>query len=96
MNKENRENKLFEKINKSKNGHYCHAFEGTADQFIATIDSIVDEFFGEFSIKTIIDFLQTLEIYYYDPANSDDENMIAEDELYNFNIKNYIKENYFL
>lgn len=85
-------NKLLEKIITARNGHYCHAFEGNLETFQNFIDDVFDEFSDEFSIETITEFLQTLELYYYNPDN---ENSEDENALYNFSIKNYIKENYY-
>jgi hypothetical protein len=85
-------NALLEKIIKNRNGHYCHAFEGNLDDFKNLIDCLIDEFNKEFPIETIIDFIQSMEIYYLDDDYDDTE---SESELYNFSIKDYINENYF-
>lgn len=76
-------NKLLEKIIKSRNGHYCHVVEVSDVYDLENIaEAIIQENENEFDPETIIDFLETLEVYCLDDAN--------ESEVFAFNFREYI------
>ena len=66
---------------------YVHALEvNDVYELESIIEELVDEFIDDYSIKDIIDFVTSLEIYYL--GDDDDE----ERRVFNFNIKNKIKQ----
>lgn len=66
--------------------HYCHALEvNDAMELESIIESIIENFTNEgFSAADIKDFCNTLSIYCLNDDN--------EEEVYNFNINEYIGE----
>ena len=73
--------------------NYCHVLEvNSLYELQSTIDSLYDGWINEgaygikYSHSEVVKFLSTLEIYCLD----EDE----EEEVYSFNIQNYLNENY--
>ena len=65
--------------------NYCHVAEvETVYELQCIIDSIYDEFIEDFGLDTVIDFCTTLEIYCLTEGN--------EEEVYNFDIKQYLQD----
>ena len=76
-------NIILDKIYQDKQGHYCHALEvNDIFELQACIDAIYDQFIRDYTVKDIICFFDTIELYC---LNNNNEN-----EVFNFNIKNYI------
>ena len=79
------QNKIVNDIIKKRQGHYCHALEVNGVwELQACIDSLYDEFYTKYTISDIIEFFNTIELYCLDDIN--------EDDVYNFNIVEYIKQ----
>lgn len=76
-------NKLLEKIIKERQGHYCHVVEVSNEGELESIaEAIIQQNENEFDKETIIDFLETLEVYCLDDAN--------EEEVFAFSFRDYI------
>jgi len=83
-------NAILEKIINRRKGNYCHALElENVYELQYVIDELYREFKTNYSKAQIIDFFNTIQIYYL-PAEGK-ENPREENELYNFNIEEYIK-----
>lgn len=79
-------NKILETIIKNR-FNYCHVIEIECKyDLMSTIDNIYDEFIRDYSHKEVLEFINTLEVY----CLEDDH----ENEVYNFDINNYLIENY--
>ena len=96
--------RLLNHIIKERNGHYCHALElDSAYSYECVIEQIVSEYKDSFTLDEIIDFFNSISLYYYYDADSDDpeynlteeQQEIAEDELYNFDYVSCIKDCYY-
>ena len=82
-------NPIYQEILDARNGHYVHALEVSNVYELESIcESLFDEYIDKYSIEVLIDFCSTLEIYYFDDEN---ENEINENEVYNFNITEFLK-----
>lgn len=80
-------NRISEQILEQRKGHYCHALEvENVYHLESVIESLVGEFHKDFSLEEITDFICSMELYCLVEEN--------EEEVYNFNINEYIKENY--
>ena len=78
-------NALFEQVIKERNGHYCHVIEVEDKYEMECIaEAIIEQHEHEYSEETIIDFLETLEVYCLNDDN--------EDEVFNFSFTDYIKD----
>lgn len=78
-------NRLFDDIIKSRNGHYCHDIEvNDKYELESFLDSFIDEFKDKYSNKNIKDFLMSLSIHSLSDKN--------EEEIYSFSIYEYIKD----
>ena len=76
-------NKILNHVINIRQGHYCHALEvNDIFELQACIDAIYNEFIRDYTVKDIICFFDTIELYCLNDNN--------ESEVYNFNIKNYI------
>ena len=76
-------NKILENIYKNRS-NYCHALEvSNKYELISCIESLYDEFIIEYTLDELIDFFNTMSIYCLDEE---------EEEVYNFDINNYLKE----
>ena len=82
-------NPIYQEILDIRNGHYVHALEVSNVYELESIcESLFNEYIDKYSIEVLIDFCSTLEIYYFDDEN---ENEINENEVYNFNITEFLK-----
>jgi len=79
-------NKILETIIKNR-FNYCHVIEIECKyDLISTIDFIYDEFIRDYSHKEVLEFINTLEVYCLEDKH--------EEEVYNFDINNYLIQNY--
>lgn len=85
-------NTLLEKVINSRDGHYCHVVEVSDIYDLENIvEAIVSENQNEFDAETIIDFLETLTVYYMENEEESEEyNKGKETEVYDFNFREYI------
>ena len=82
-------NPIYQEILDARNGHYVHALEvSNIYELESILESLFDEYIDKYSIEVLIDFCNTLEIYYFDDEN---ENEIDENEVYNFNVTEFLK-----
>lgn len=95
--------RLLDHIITQRNGHYCHALElANYYEYECVIEQIVSDYKDSFTLDEIIGFFNSISLYYYYDADSDDEEYrlteeqqdIAEEELYNFDYVECIKECY--
>lgn len=78
-------NKILEKVLEARNGHYVHALEvNDVYELQSCVDSLYDEFSSKYSSNEVNEFITSLQIYCLDDSN--------EDEVYNFNINEYLNE----
>ena len=76
-------NALLEKVIKQREGYYCHCVEVSDVYDLENIaEAIIQENETEFDKETIINFLETLEVYCLDYAN--------EKEIFAFDFREYI------
>lgn len=91
-------NKILNKVIESRKGHYVHALECfDLDELMKCIDNIANEFTEDegYTIEDIKEFFNTISIYHLEDEELDEEtNDINKDELYAFDIDNYITETY--
>lgn len=90
-------NKILNKIIEQRNGHYVHALECfDLDELKDSIESLVDQFHKQgYNMEDIKEFFNTISIYHLEDEELDEEkNDINKDELYAFDIDNYITETY--
>jgi len=85
-------NALLAKVINSRNGHYCHVVEVSEVYELESItEAIIQENETEFDAETIIDFLETLSVYYLENEEETEEyNKLKENEVYAFNFREYI------
>ena len=77
-------NPILETILESRKWHYVHALEvNDVYELESFLDNFYSEFILEFDIEIIIDFCTSLSIYCLEENN--------EEEVYDFNITNYLK-----
>ena len=97
-------NRLLSHIIAERNGHYCHALElDSVYSYECVIEQIVSEHKDSYTLEEIISFFDSISLYYYYDADSDDEEYrltkeqqdIAEEELYNFDYIQCIKDCYY-
>ena len=80
-------NPIYQEILEARNGHYVHALEvSNIYELESILESLFNEYINKYDIEIIIDFCQTLEIYYFD-----DENEVDENEVYNFDVTEFLK-----
>lgn len=96
-------NRLLNHIIKERNGHYCHALElDSVYHYECVIEQIVSDYKDTFNQDEIIGFFDSIELYYYHDADnyddivplSDEQQAIDEEELYNFDYKQFIIDCY--
>ena len=96
--------RLLDHIIAERNGHYCHALElDSAYSYECVIEQIVSEYQDSFTLDEIIDFFKSISLYYYYDEDSDDpeyrlteeQQEIAENELYSFDYVACIKDCYY-
>ena len=82
-------NPIYQEILDARNGHYVHALEvSNVYELESILESLFDEYIDKYSIETIIDFCDTLLIYYFDEEN---ENEVDENEVYNFDVTEFLQ-----
>ena len=82
-------NPIYQEILDVRNGHYIHVLEvSNVYELESILESLFNEYIDKYSIEVLIDFCSTLEIYYFDDEN---ENEIDENEVYNFNVTEFLK-----
>lgn len=82
-------NPIFQEILEARNGHYIHAVEvSNVYELKSILEALYDEYIDKYNIEIIIDFCNTLSIYYFDDEN---ENEVDENEVYNFNVTEFLK-----
>ena len=82
-------NPIYQEILDARNGHYTHVLEvSNVYELESILESLFNEYIDKYSIEVLIDFCSTLEIYYFDDEN---ENEIDENEVYNFNVTEFLK-----
>ena len=82
-------NPIYQEILDVRNGHYIHVLEVSNVYELESIcESLFNEYIDKYSIEVLIDFCSTLKIYYFDDEN---ENEINENEVYNFNVTEFLK-----
>ena len=80
-------NRILENIIEQRNGHYCHCLEVEDKyQLEETVEQLVAEFKDKYSINEIIDFFESIEVYYLGDDHQE------ETEIYSFNMKAFISE----
>lgn len=86
-------NALLNKIIEERSGHYCHAVEVSTVYDLENIaEAIVGENEDEFAMDIIIDFLESLTVYYL-PQDGEEEDKEEEERIYNFSFAEYINAN---
>ena len=85
-------NAILKEVIEARNGHYTHAVEvSTAYELECIAEAITQEHQEEHSEGTIIDFLQSLTVYYL-PEENEQENEEEEQRVHNFSFTDYVKE----
>ena len=77
-------NQIYQEVLNNRNGHYVHAFEVEGLWELKTIIESICEEHSDKLIGVVIDFLESAELYCL--------NEEYEDEVYSFNIANYVLE----
>ena len=77
-------NQILEEVLNNRNGHYVHALEVESVWELKTIIECICEEHSDKLIGIIIDFLESAELYCL--------NEEYEDEVYSFNIGDYVLE----
>ena len=85
-------NALLEKLIESRQGQYCHVVEVSEVYELENIaEAIIEENENSFDAETIIDFLETLTVYFLENEEENQEyNEEKEKEVYAFNFREYI------
>ena len=82
-------NPIYQEILDARNGRYIHVLEvSNVYELESVCESLFNEYIDKYSIEVLIDFCSTLAIYYFDDEN---ENEIDENEVYNFNVTEFLK-----
>lgn len=82
-------NPIYQEILDARNGHYVHALEvSNVYELESILESLFNEYINKYDIETIIEFCNTLSIYYFDDEN---ENEVDENEVYDFNVTEFLK-----
>jgi hypothetical protein len=80
-------NRILENIIENMGGHYCHCLEvEDLYQLEETIAQLVGEFINEYTMNEIIEFFESIEIYYLGDDHQE------ETEIYSFNMEKFIIE----
>ena len=86
-------NKILNKVIESRNGHYVHALECfDLDELKDNIEYLVNEFYEQgYNMEDIKEFFNTISVHHLEDNELDEKiNDIRKDELYAFDIDNYI------
>lgn len=102
INKSKDENRLLFHIISQRNGHYCHAFElSSVYDFQCLIDSLIEqmldsEYDRDFVTDDYISFFKSASLYYVPSEGNltDEQKEVAEKELQNFNIADYVTKKF--
>ena len=88
-------NVILNKIMESRNGNYCHVLEvSTIYELENVIESILCEFEGE-KTESFIEFFNSITVFYWNDSDLTElENEANEEEVYNFNFEESIKQNF--
>ena len=82
-------NPIYQEILEARNYHYVHALEvSNVYELESILESLFNEYIDKYSIEIIIDFCNTLSIYYFDEEN---ENEVDENEVYNFDVTEFLQ-----
>jgi hypothetical protein len=80
-------NAIFELILEQRGGNYCHAMEvSDVHELESVAEQILFEFHEVFSEDEIIEFLETMSVYYLG------ENEKMENEVYEFSFRDYLED----
>ena len=83
-------NAILKEVAEHRGGQYCHVIEVSDTSTMEVIaDAIHEEYNEEHSNEVIIDFLETLEVYYF-VEEDEDHNKEDEEAVYNFSFTDYI------
>tara|TARA_R110000744_G_scaffold7342_2_gene25278 strand:- start:1427 stop:1693 length:267 start_codon:yes stop_codon:yes gene_type:complete len=84
-------NVILEQIAKNR-VNYCHALEvSTVYELEEIVSQLFEEFRTNFDDEQILEFFNTLSIYYL-VGDDEQEDEQEEEKIYNFNFENFIKE----
>jgi len=84
-------NALLNKVIENRGGHYCHVVEVSTVYDLENIaEAIIGENENEFSIEVIMEFLESLTVYYL-PEEGEEEG--EEEKIYSFSFSKYINTN---
>ena len=88
-------NVILNKILESRNGNYCHALEvSTIYELENIIECIMSEFQGE-KTESFIEFFNSITVFYWNDSDLTElENEANEEQVYNFNFEESIKQNF--
>lgn len=78
---------ILDEVIENRKGHYVHALEVEDVYEIENVISGIADEFSSHGIEALKDFFYTMSIYY---IGNDEE---VENEVYNFNIEEYIDSN---
>lgn len=82
---------ILETIIENRNGHYVHAVEvGNEYDLQSIAEAIIEEFQESHTETEIIEFLETMEVYYL-PIDIEDYD--KEEEVFNFSFTDYVENN---
>lgn len=85
-------NKIMNEILVARNGHYCHCVEVFDIDTLETItDYIYDSYREKYGLEEVLDFLETMTIYYL-PYEEGQEIPKIEEQVYIFSFRYYIME----
>ena len=89
--------RLLDHIIKERNGHYCHALElDSVYSYECVIEQIVSDYKDSFTLDEIIEFFGSIELYFLaDECSTSEWNDAAEQDLYDFDYIECIKECYY-
>lgn len=90
-------NRLLDHIITERNGHYCHALElDSAYAYECVIEQIVSDYKDSFTVDEIIEFFDSIELYFLaDECSTSEWNDAAEQELYDFDYIQCINDCYY-
>ena len=82
-------NPIYQEILEARNYHYVHALEvSNVYELESILESLFNEYVNKYDIETIIEFCNTLDVYYFDDEN---ENEVDENGVYNFDVTEFLK-----
>ena len=86
-------NKIFEEISQ-KRSNYCHCVEVSSVYELENIaETIFEEFSEKYGKKEVIDFLNSLTVYYLENEDNENNENDNENEVYDFSFSKFINEN---